>query len=160
MSLASVIDAALRRDSETPAVIFEGRDFGWPWMRSVADALGALLAEAGIAHDAPVGIVARNRPAFVAALLSMMRDGRSMAMIYALQSPEAIAADIAALQLSAVIADMADWSAEARAAAARTGTLAIVWTAPRQSQPRRSPDPAIRPTCRIAAPSRSRASNC
>jgi long-chain acyl-CoA synthetase len=125
MSLASVIDAALRRDGETPAVIFEGRDFGWPWMRSVADALGALLAEAGIAHDAPVGIVARNRPAFVAALLGMMRDGRSMAMIYALQSPEAIAADIAALQLSAVIADMADWSAEARAAAARTGALAI-----------------------------------
>jgi len=125
MSLASAVNAALQRDAATPALIFEGRDFDWPWLRSAADSLGALLDEAGIAHDAPVGIVARNRPAFAAALLGMMRDGRSMAMIYALQSPEAIANDISKLRLSAVVADLDDWSAPARAAATLTGTLAV-----------------------------------
>jgi acyl-coenzyme A synthetase/AMP-(fatty) acid ligase len=125
MSLASIIDAALKIDRGAPALYFREHSYSSDWMRGVADRLKLVLQEAGVAPGAPVGIVARNRAAFAPALLGLMRDARSAAMIYALQSPQAIGGDIAKLNLAAVLADREDWTPEALAAAAQCGSAAI-----------------------------------
>jgi long-chain acyl-CoA synthetase len=125
VSLASIIGAALKTERNAPAIYFGERSYSWDWMRAVADQVKHSLLRAGVAADAPVGIVARNRPAFAAALLGSMRDARSSAMIYSMQSPESIAGDIVKLNLAAILADREDWTSKTLAAAAQCGTAAI-----------------------------------
>ena len=94
-------------------------------LADLAADLDRLLADAGIAIGAPIGIVARNRPGIAAAILGLVAAGRSITMIYAAQSPDAMAGDIARLGLAAIVADPDDWSDAQRAAAAEAGSLAV-----------------------------------
>jgi long-chain acyl-CoA synthetase len=89
--------------------------------RQMSDALAA----AGVPDDAPIGLIPRNRPLSVAALLELLIAGRSIVMIYAFQSAAAIARDVESLRLAAVVGDRQDWSVEAIAAARSAGTAAI-----------------------------------
>ena len=94
-------------------------------MRTVADGLDAALGAAGVEPGQPVGVIARNRPAFAAALLSLIATRRSIVMIYAFQSPEAMADDIRKLRVPAVLAEEQDWSAATIAAAREIGCLGL-----------------------------------
>ncbi|CAN5357500.1 N/A [soil metagenome] len=125
IDLHALIAEALSGPEDDPMIRFGEARYSRYWVRSLSDRLEALLVKAGIAVDAPIGFVARNRPPFAAALLSLIAHRRSIAMIYAMQSATAIAADIGKLKVAAVIADAADWSDEAIAAARATGTLGI-----------------------------------
>lgn len=123
--LSSALREARERDPRATALFFKGESFTWEWMAEQGRALTASLSAAGVPEDQPIGLIPRNRPLFVAALIELLIRERSIAMIYAFQSPEAVARDIAALQLSAVIADRQDWSDEAIAAAREAGTAGI-----------------------------------
>ncbi|MDE1154088.1 MAG: fatty acid--CoA ligase family protein [Micavibrio sp.] len=125
MTLASIMNEALKTTSAEPAIRFGDRHYEWGWMRFVADRLGDILQAASISADTPIGIIARNRPAFAASLLGCLRDSRSVVMIYAFQSAEAIATDIAQLNLAAIVADTQDWTEVVKDAARAAGTLAI-----------------------------------
>lgn len=125
-SLASIVEKGLQTSGTRPAIIFGAREYDWGWVRARADEVQQALLEIGIGPDAPVGLCARNRPVFAAALLSLLRDARSIVMIYAFQSPEAIAADITKLKLAAVVADRQDWTEATIVAAKQAGTAAIV----------------------------------
>ena len=91
-----------------------------------------MLREAGVADDAPVGLVVRNRLQHAAAIIGFLAAGRAVSMIYSFQSPEAIGRDIEKLELSAIIADREDWTEPVIDAAKRTGSagVAISLTAP------------------------------
>ena len=108
--LAEMIQRALARDSERPAIEFEGRWHNWGELRRDADRLSALLDASGIAADAPVAFVPRNRPSSIAALLGLLATKRTVRMIYAFQSAEAIAREIARLEAAAVVLDAVDLS--------------------------------------------------
>ena len=124
--LAAAFEDVLASDPERRALLFEGRWHDWRWMRATADSVDAAIARAGLSPEAPVGFIANNRPVDSAALLAVLRSGRSIVMIYPIQSSEGIAGDVAALRLEAVIADEAVWTAEVREAARATGTAAIM----------------------------------
>ena len=107
-TLAEMVRRALARDSSTPAIEFEGRWQSWGDLRQQADRVCHLLCASGIAQNAPIAFVPRNRPSSIAALLGLLADGRTVRMIYAFQSSEAIAREIIRLGVSAVIVDTQD----------------------------------------------------
>jgi acyl-CoA synthetase (AMP-forming)/AMP-acid ligase II len=105
MLLEETMRAALRRDPALPAIEYERRWYDWGWLNDVAGKVDHALTAAGFGAKTPVGLIARNRPSFVAALLSVIASGRSVVMIYAFQSAEALAADVRRLSLPAIIGD-------------------------------------------------------
>jgi long-chain acyl-CoA synthetase len=125
VQLHEIMRAALQRPPTTRAIEFQGKWYTWGWLRTLADRLDEALDKAGVGPDQPVGVIPRNRPAFAAALLSLIAMRRSIVMIYAFQSPEAMADDIRRLRLPAVLAEAQDWSAATIAAARELGCLGL-----------------------------------
>jgi long-chain acyl-CoA synthetase len=117
--------AALQRDAQARAIEFQGQWYTWGWLKILADRLDEALARAGVEPGQPVGVIARNRPAFAAALLSLLASRRGIVMIYAFQSAEAMADDIRKLRLPAVLAEVQDWSAATITAAREVGCLGL-----------------------------------
>jgi long-chain acyl-CoA synthetase len=101
--LESMARAALDGRGSDTVIEYEGEVFTRAWMRAVADNLETQLIATGIGPASRLGFVARNRPACVAALIGMIANGRTVRMIYAFQSPEALARNIEKLDLRAVV---------------------------------------------------------
>jgi long-chain acyl-CoA synthetase len=116
---------ALKRDPARPAIAFDGHWHSWGDVARVAADVRGLLAASGIAPDAPVAFIPRNRPATLAALLALIADGRTIRMIYAFQSANGMARDVVRLKTAAVIADTDDLSDELRAVLKSEGIAAI-----------------------------------
>jgi acyl-coenzyme A synthetase/AMP-(fatty) acid ligase len=120
--LDELVRQALAGDAEEVALEFAARasqkslPVKWGYLTRVAAQVNTLLTEAGLGRCSAIGFVPRNRPSFAAALLSLIGARRSIVMVYAFQSPTAIAADLRKLALPAVIIDAQDWTAETQAA--------------------------------------------
>jgi len=106
VDLQSRCCAALR-DGLAP-ITFGGKLTGGEEVRAVAAALGEALSAAGLPSPARIGFIPRNRPWVIAGLLELLGRGDMLVMIHAYQSPEAIARDVARLDLSAVVASSED----------------------------------------------------
>jgi long-chain acyl-CoA synthetase len=124
--LAEMVRRALARDADVPAIEFEGRWHNWVELRFQAERVTALLDASGIAADAPVAFVPRNRPSSIAALLGLLATGRTVRMIYAFQSADAIAREIRRLLPAAVILDAMDLAEPIVTALATDGIAGIV----------------------------------
>jgi long-chain acyl-CoA synthetase len=125
VQLHEMMRAALERSAAAPAIEFQGQWYTWGWMRTLANRLDEALEKGGVGPDQPVGVIPRNRPAFAAALLSLIATRRSIVMIYAFQSPEAMADDIRKLRLPAILAEAQDWSPATIAAARGLSCLGL-----------------------------------
>ena len=86
--------AGLASYGDRQCIEFEGRWYSGDEITGYADAIAAALHDAGVADDAPVGLVVRNRLPHAAAIIGFLAAGRPVSMIYSFQSPEAIARDI------------------------------------------------------------------
>ena len=117
---------ALRRDAARPAIQFEGHWRNWGEMSQVAAAVRDRLTASGIAADAPVAFIPRNRPNAFAALLGLIADGRTISMIYAFQSPAGMLRDVIRLRPAAVILDAQDAVPELSDVLADQGIIAIL----------------------------------
>jgi acyl-CoA synthetase (AMP-forming)/AMP-acid ligase II len=104
---------------------YEGRWYSGDDITAYADAIAGALRDAGVADDAPVGLVVRNRLQHAAAIIGFLAAGRPVSMIYSFQSPESIGRDIEKLELSAVVADRGDWTDEVITAAKRAGSAGV-----------------------------------
>lgn len=110
----------------TTAVEFEGRRTTWAALAEAADAIETCLRQAGIEQDAPIGWVARNRPAGVAAFVALLLVGRPIAPLRPNQSLMGFRDEIRAQRLQAIIADDGDWLLEGVVDAAReSGSVGI-----------------------------------
>ena len=117
--------AGLAGYGDGQCIEFEGRWYSGNEVVAYADAMASVLREAGVADDAPVGLVVRNRLPHAAAIMGFLAAGRAVSMIYSFQSPEAIGRDIEKLDLSAIVADGEDWTDEVVAAAKRAGSAGV-----------------------------------
>ncbi len=124
--------AALHGYGDRPCIEFDRRWYSGHEVVAYGTQIAALLAGAGVADDAPVGLIVRNRLQHAATIAGFLAAGRATVMIYSFQSPDAIAGDVERLNLSAVVADPQDWTEPVVAAAARVGSagLAISLTDP------------------------------
>ncbi|CAN5616218.1 hypothetical protein BH09ACT8_BH09ACT8_20000 [soil metagenome] len=124
-SVSARLAAGLAGYGPRPCIEFGGRWLSGDEITGYVDGIEAALRTAGVPADAPVGVVVRNRPAHAAAVVGLLAAGRWVSMIYSFQSPEAIARDIENLGLTAVVADVQDWTEPVVAAAMRSGTAGI-----------------------------------
>ncbi|OAN42154.1 class I adenylate-forming enzyme family protein [Mycolicibacterium iranicum] len=123
--LTASIAAALDSYGDRACIEFEGRWYTGKEVSAYGSAIAARLRKAGVADDAPVGLVVRNRLQHAAAIAGFLAAGRTVAMIYSFQSPEAIARDLEQVNVSAVVADTDDWTPPVVAAARRIGSAGI-----------------------------------
>lgn len=121
-----MVKRALDRDADLPAIEFEGRWHNWGELRQQAERIIELLDASGIASNAPVAFVPRNRPSSIAALLGLLAGGRTVRMIYAFQSAEAIALEIGRLTPAAVVVDAMDLAEPVVATLVNEGLAGIV----------------------------------
>jgi long-chain acyl-CoA synthetase len=131
-SFTETFAAGLASYGEQRCIEFEDRWYSGHEVAAYGMAIEAALRDAGVADDAPVGLVVRNRLQHAAAIIGFLAAGRPISMIYSFQSPESIGRDIEKLQLSAIIADREDWTEPVIEAAKRAGSagVAIAPTAP------------------------------
>src|SRR5437762_492578 len=114
ITLQEVTARALARQATQPIIDFEKRWITWGEMRHVAERLSAFLDASGVPPGAPVALIARNRPSAVAALLGLIAQGHSIRMVYAFQSPAALAKDIERLEPAAVVGAAQEFTNEVR----------------------------------------------
>lgn len=103
--------AALARPADQPAIEFEQRWYHWGELRHVAARIEALIEASGAPPHATIAFVPRNNPYAIAALLGLLAKRRSVRMLYAFQSPAALASDVARVAPSVLIAASEDCSA-------------------------------------------------
>ncbi len=125
--LSARLRAVLALDPTAPALQFAGSWTTWGQLSASIDRLDALLTGAGLGEAASVGIVLRNRPETLAALLGVVATRRAVVTLDPMQPDGVLAADIERLRLPVVVAGARDWQREAVATAAATsGTMGIV----------------------------------
>lgn len=123
--LDAMVAGALEGAPTDRALRHKGVWRDWGWMRAVAESVNARLSEGGVDDQQVVAFIPRNSPECAAALLGLIAGKRDVVMIYAYQSPEAIARKLEELACSAVVAPRDLWAEPVREAAARTGALGI-----------------------------------
>ncbi|GAC70324.1 class I adenylate-forming enzyme family protein [Gordonia soli] len=101
----------------------DGRWHTWGEVRAVAESIDRELIRVGATEGARVGVVLGNRVESIAALVALLRNGRTIVTLNPMQPPARLAADVAAAAPVAVLAPGAQWeSVEFRSA---TETLGI-----------------------------------
>ncbi len=109
------------------AVETTNASFTWGNLGVIADEVERALTSAGVARDAPIGWVAHNRPAAVAAFSSLLIHGRMVVPLRPKLTSATFCEELTAQRLQAVIADEGDWLDESAVrAAADAGSLGIM----------------------------------
>jgi len=123
--LVEVVNATLNGDPSARAIHFDGRWLTWGTMQTTARALEKALQDAGVDQRAPVALVPRTKPGFIAALLGLFANVRSIVMVYSYQSPAAVAAEVRRKMPAAIVAAGKDWTPELIAVAKELGCAGI-----------------------------------
>jgi len=126
MNLSNRIRQVLTLDPAAPAVEFEGRWHSWGELAAWIEGFDRVLATAGIGPDEAVGVLLRNRPAIVGALLAVLATRRCVVSLNPMQGPEKLARELRSLRLPAVVAHRDDWAdARLREVAGEIGGVAV-----------------------------------
>jgi acyl-CoA synthetase (AMP-forming)/AMP-acid ligase II len=111
-------------DPAAPALFFGGLTFPWSFYSDACADLASLLA----AHPAArrVGIVLRNRPGPLAALIAALGTGREVVTLSPHLGDIGLERDIADLAPDVIVAEAADWARDAVLASSKTvGAIAL-----------------------------------
>ncbi|KQX17609.1 MULTISPECIES: class I adenylate-forming enzyme family protein [unclassified Sphingomonas] len=111
MDVADRIRRSFRDHGERPAIAFREHWVSWGEVGGFADRLEALLADAGVAPGARIGLVARNRGSHAAAMLALLAQRRSVSLIHPFLPAAMLAEEVERLGAAALIADAEDWPA-------------------------------------------------
>jgi len=114
----------MQMDPAGEAIHFDGRWHSWGYVQGIARQVQDCLHDAGIGF-APVSFIARNRPAALAGLVGLLSQERTIRMIYAFQSPAAIAASVEKLASPALLAMAEDLTPEVVEVLERCGMAGI-----------------------------------
>lgn len=108
----SLITAKLRAimalDPARTEIDFEGRDYSWGDLARVVQGIEAELDSLGLPADARVGVMLRNRPGHIAAILAVLSGDRCLVSLNPILPDDKLFADLSGLNLPVVIADEGD----------------------------------------------------
>lgn len=125
ISLADRIDEVVRLDGAAPAIQFQGAWRNWSYLSGAVDAIDARLAGMGVARDSAVGVVMRNRPEVVRAIVAVLATRRCVVTLSSVIPRAALCEEIRKMSLSAVIASTVDWDDDLRRAVRDAGGAAL-----------------------------------
>lgn len=100
--------AIMAIDPERAEIEFEGRDYTWGDLRAEVGAIEQLLGSLGLPADARLGIMLRNRPGHIAAILAVLAGDRCLVSLNPILPDDKLFADLSGLNLPVVIADEGD----------------------------------------------------
>ncbi|HEX7095821.1 MAG TPA: AMP-binding protein, partial [Acidimicrobiales bacterium] len=110
MHLPSHIRAVTELDPSSGAVQYRATWHTWGELAAIRDTLDTVLTERGIVPGMPVGVVARNRPHVIAAILGLFCTNRAVVVVNSMLPAAAVEDDVYNLRLPALIADPSDWA--------------------------------------------------
>ena len=126
MDLADHIRAVLALDPGADAVEFENRWISWGELAASMQEIDRALTTAGIAEDAAIAVMLRNRPSLLGAMMSVITSRRCVLTVNAIQGASKLVEEIADLRSPALIGHSDDWGvAGVREAAERVGCVGI-----------------------------------
>ncbi len=126
MNLSERIRQVLAVDPAAQAVEFEGRWHSWGELAEWLAGFERVIAAADLGPDEVVGILLRNRPAVVGALLAVLATHRCVVSVNPMQGPAKLAQELRALRLPVLVAHRDDWYCEQlKAATQQVGSIAI-----------------------------------
>jgi len=120
------IRAVVNLDPEAPALEFEGTWRSWRLLSSALVALDDELDGDGLGAGTMVGVVVRNRPEIVRAMVAVLGTGRCLVTLSSVIPTAALAAEVRSLALPVIVAGADDWTDELRAAAGAAESLGLV----------------------------------
>ncbi|MDY0066378.1 MAG: fatty acid--CoA ligase family protein [Steroidobacteraceae bacterium] len=132
-------------ESEARAIEFGARTFSWSELRAAVGAIDAALNDAGVGPAAAVGVLLRNRPGMLAAILALLLSDRCIVSLSPFQPEDDLHRELRELRLDAMIADAQDWKAGALRAALEADIVGL-----------RLPDGELEPLQRVGRLGRSR----
>src|SRR5712675_312752 len=128
-NLRAHIRAVFELEPQAVAIQSSAGQWRWEDLAKAADAVERALQQAGISAQMPVGWVAHNRAAAVAAFAALIMNGRMVVPLRPRQTSATLPQELTEQRLIAVVADDEDWNAEGSlAAAAAAGTFGIAVT--------------------------------
>lgn len=99
------LHAVMAIDPSAPALEFEGSWATWGQLAAAADAVDAVLYEAGLGAGSPVGVMLRNRPPSLGAFLGLLRAGACVVTVNPLLGAERLRTDVPTLGLPLLLGD-------------------------------------------------------
>jgi long-chain acyl-CoA synthetase len=124
LKLSELCGKLLDIDPLGNAIHFNGEWRTWGWVQGIAHQVREQLEAAGVGY-APVSFIARNHPAALAGLVGLLTQDRTVRMIYAFQSPAAMAASVDKLDSPALVLMEEDLTPGVMEVLERTGATAI-----------------------------------
>ena len=103
--LSQRIDDVLRLQPDAPALEFDRHWHSWGELSGLAQRIGELVGDGG---HSQIGILLRNRPAHLAALLGVLQRGATVVTINPARGDERTKADVNQLALPLIIGEPAD----------------------------------------------------
>lgn len=100
--------AIMAIDPDRAEIDFEGRDYSWGDLARVVKAIESVLDGMGLPAEARVGIMLRNRPGHLAAILAVLSTDRCLVSLNPILPDAKLFDDVAGLGLPAIIADEED----------------------------------------------------
>ena len=91
------------------AVEYNGRWFSWGQLKTLVDALESRLAEAALPAGTPIGLLCRNQPEHVGAVVGVICAGHCLVPINPFAAAEKVCADVVELNLPVLVAAAGDW---------------------------------------------------
>lgn len=141
-------------DPKRTEIDFEGHDFSWLQINNIVQAIESELELMALPTDARVGVMLRNRPGHIAAIVAVLSSDRCLVTLNPILPDQKLFADVAGLELPVVIADATDLARPGLARALAYAGSAVIEIGPRlegvrvvsphiRAEIRTSPDVAI-----------------
>jgi acyl-CoA synthetase (AMP-forming)/AMP-acid ligase II len=113
-------------DPDRTEVDFEGVEYSWRQIADAVRAIEAALDMMGLPEDARVGVMLRNRPGHVAAIVAVLSTDRCLVTLNPILPDGKLFADVEGLGLPVIIADATDLARPGLSEAlARAGSAVI-----------------------------------
>lgn len=100
--------AIMALDPSRTEIDFEGVDYSWAQLAATVRAIESLLDALNLPEDSRVGLMLRNRPGHVAAIIAVLSGDRCLVSLNPILPDQKLFADVAGLNLPVVIADATD----------------------------------------------------
>lgn len=100
--------AIMAIDPDRTEIDFDGVDYSWGQIANRVTEIEAALDAMGLPTDARVGVMLRNRPGHVAAIIAVLSTDRCLVSLNPILPDEKLFADVAGLSLPVIIADATD----------------------------------------------------
>ena len=124
--IGSRLDQVVATRPEADALIFEGRAYTWSDLAHVVTTLEGRIGSRAQLQDLPIGVLAYNCPATVAALVTILRNHGCFVSINPLQGVKRIVDDVVGLQLSHVIMPASQQDTELSGALTHAGVQVVL----------------------------------